>query len=206
MGASLVSLIKYWLWIFFIEQWSENAVGIAKFYQEQSKFRQAIHCLQAAQVVSPNSGDESDDDAMELQAKMYYGLGEFYRQWLETYIHTCARDQVKVLCLRSATTLGSVDADDYDEFQAALDCPNDLHAFESLSLRKPEPFTLLLNYEEVNIISRVHLYQEHICLKSYICSIFYKSFHFSGQNVTFFNTLCNFSRKRGFCRFKKDYR
>ena len=51
--------------------------------------------------------------------------------------------------LRSASTLLNVDADDYDEFESAITCPNELEEFPTLSLRKPEPFTLILNYEEV---------------------------------------------------------
>jgi len=116
---------------FAINEWSANAVGIAKFFQEQNRFRQAIHCLEAAQAVSPDTGAE-DDDSRELQAKIHHGFGEFYRQWLET----------------SASTLLNVDADDYDEFESAITCPNELEEFPTLSLRKPEPFTLILNYEE----------------------------------------------------------
>jgi len=67
--------------------WSQNCIGLAFFYTEQGKLRQAEYCLSAAESQLKPATNKKEEQTSEIRANLNRGRGHFYLTWLKMSVH-----------------------------------------------------------------------------------------------------------------------
>ena len=151
------------------KEWVENALGLATFYTNNERFRQSIHCIEAAikiseKIKSANGNaeddekeEDNDDDDMnvfedeEEQKKM---KADIARAWGSLYAEILKKSYAIVSSIKSEQDAGSeekalADTQKLIALDAKLKIDNSLSMFEEIDgLQPPVEMQLASSYAE----------------------------------------------------------